>query len=69
MNAYMDAGVNVDTADRFIDSIGIDKKEFAAILTIGREDIALATDGVGTKIRVAEALNKFDTIGIIHQKH
>ena len=64
MNKYTESGVDVEKAEEFIDHIGIDKKDFAAILTIGREDIALATDGVGTKIRVAEALNKFDTIGI-----
>ncbi len=37
---------------------------FASVLDFGEIGIAITTDGVGTKIIVAEKLNKFDTIGI-----
>ena len=38
---------------------------FANVIDVGNElAIALSTDGVGTKILVAELMNKYDTIGI-----
>jgi phosphoribosylformylglycinamidine cyclo-ligase len=38
---------------------------FANVIDVGNElAIALSTDGVGTKILVAEMMNKYDTIGI-----
>jgi phosphoribosylformylglycinamidine cyclo-ligase len=64
MSAYTNVGVDVEKADKFVDHIGVDKKDFAAVIKIGREDVVCATDGVGTKILLAEKLNKFDTIGI-----
>lgn len=65
MNAYTNAGVNVEKADIFTNNIGnINTNEFAATVKIGREDVVLAVDGVGTKILVAEKLGIFDTIGI-----
>lgn len=64
MNKYTESGVDVEKAEEFIDHIGIDKKDFAAVISINNEKIVMSTDGVGTKILVAEALQKFDTIGI-----
>ena len=38
---------------------------FASVLSLGgRRGLALATDGVGTKVLVAEAAGRYDTIGI-----
>jgi len=37
---------------------------FAALLRLGDKAIAMSTDGVGSKILVAELLDKYDTVGI-----
>jgi phosphoribosylformylglycinamidine cyclo-ligase len=37
---------------------------YAGFVKIGKETIAMHTDGVGTKVLVAQELGKFDTIGI-----
>jgi phosphoribosylformylglycinamidine cyclo-ligase len=37
---------------------------YAGVLDLGEFGIAITTDGVGSKILVAKAINKFDTIGI-----
>lgn len=37
---------------------------YAGLIKLGRELLALHSDGVGTKVLVAQLMNKFDTIGI-----
>ncbi len=37
---------------------------YAGLVKIGKETIAMHTDGVGTKVLVAHELNKYDTVGI-----
>src|SRR3989304_8425207 len=37
---------------------------FANVIEVGGVGIALTTDGVGTKILVAQMMGKFDTVGI-----
>lgn len=38
---------------------------YGAVINVGSvRDIVLTTDGVGTKLLVAEYFNKFDTVGI-----
>ena len=37
---------------------------FASVLDLGDKGIAISTDGVGTKLIVANSLGKYDTIGI-----
>ncbi len=37
---------------------------FAALVRLGDKAIAMSTDGVGSKILVAELMNKYDTVGI-----
>jgi phosphoribosylformylglycinamidine cyclo-ligase len=37
---------------------------YASVLDFGTFGVAITTDGVGSKIMIAEALGKFDTIGI-----
>ena len=37
---------------------------YAGLIKLGRELVALHSDGVGTKVLVAQLMNKFDTVGI-----
>ncbi len=77
---YKKSGVNINAADKFIDFISNvsskkrGKKKFSNIGGFGsitnipnnikQPRIVACTDGVGTKIEIANTLNKFDTIGI-----
>ena len=61
-NAYADAGVNIEKGNEIAKYLGF--KDFGASVIIGGEEVVISTDGVGTKLLVAEAQNKFDTIGI-----
>ncbi len=77
---YKKSGVNIKAADKFvsfISSVSSRKKGKKKISNIGgfgsisdipnhikQPKIVACTDGVGTKIEIANALNKFDTIGI-----
>ena len=77
---YKKSGVNIDAADKFIKFISniSSKKEgnkkfkniggFGSISDIPRgmkrPKIVACTDGVGTKIEIANMIKKFDTIGI-----
>jgi len=75
---YQKSGVNISQADKFIDFIskktGKKKQKnrniggFGSITNIPNSyknpKIVASTDGVGTKIEIANLLNKFDTIGI-----
>ena len=77
---YEKSGVNINAADnfvKFISSISSNNKGkkkfnniggFGSITNIPRNlkkpKIVACTDGVGTKVEIANILNKFDTIGI-----
>ena len=77
---YKKSGVNIDTANKFVKFIAniSSKKEgnkkfnniggFGSITNIPNNiknpKIVACTDGVGTKIEIANLLNKYDTIGI-----
>jgi len=77
---YEKSGVNINAADNFvkfisnISSKNRGKKKFNNIGGFGsisnipknlkRPKIVACTDGVGTKIEIANTLNKYDTIGI-----
>ena len=77
---YSKSGVNISKADDFVKFISsLTRKSsksgdfkniggFGAVSTIPRKykepRIVTSTDGVGTKIEIANDLNKFDTIGI-----
>ena len=77
---YERSGVNIKKADHFVKLISsLSKKTnksgdfkniggFGAVSSIPRKfkepNIVTSTDGVGTKIEIANDLNKFDTIGI-----
>ena len=77
---YKKSGVNIDAADKFVNFIAntSSKKNgnkkfnniggFGSISNIPKNiknpKIVACTDGVGTKIEIANLLNKYDTIGI-----
>ena len=77
---YQQSGVNIKEADKFIKFISLIAKKtkqnkksdniggFSSISnipnSINSPKIVASTDGVGTKIEIANLLNKFDTIGI-----
>ena len=77
---YKKSGVNIDAADNFVNFISSvslkkkGKKKFSNIGGFGsisnipnhikQPKIVACTDGVGTKIEIANTLNKYDTIGI-----
>ena len=77
---YKKSGVNINAADKFVNFISSvsskkkGKKKFSNIGGFGsisgipkhikQPQIVACTDGVGTKIEIANSLNKYDTIGI-----
>jgi len=77
---YKKSGVDIGAADKFVNFISTvstkkrGKKKFSNIGGFGsitnlpgnikQPRIVACTDGVGTKIEIANTLNKFDTIGI-----
>jgi phosphoribosylformylglycinamidine cyclo-ligase len=77
---YLKSGVNINAADnfvKFISNISTKNKGNKKFKNIGgfgsisdipksykRPKIVASTDGVGTKIEIANILNKYDTIGI-----
>jgi len=77
---YKKSGVNINAADNFVNFISSvsskkkGKKKFTNIGGFGsisdipkhikKPKIVACTDGVGTKIEIANTLNKYDTIGI-----
>ena len=63
MTTYKDAGVDITKADQLVKHLGITGYGAVIDLAWGLQ-VVLSTDGVGTKILVAEQLKKFDTIGI-----
>jgi phosphoribosylformylglycinamidine cyclo-ligase len=75
MNTYSEAGVNSDKKSIFLDllisqikfhrenSVNL-KGHFTGLFDFGEYYLALNTDGVGTKMIIAEELKKYDTVGI-----
>ena len=65
---YADAGVDIDASEEataaLIGAVGDSEGDYAGLLDIGDRYLALATDGVGTKLLVAEALADYSTVGI-----
>ena len=77
---YKKSGVNIDAADKFVSFISsISSKKrgnkkntniggFGSVSDLPKDiknpKIVACTDGVGTKIEIANLLNKYDTIGI-----
>ncbi len=67
---YADAGVDIDASEAataaLVNAVGDvdDTTDYAGLLDVGDRYLALATDGVGTKLLVAEALDDYSTIGV-----
>ncbi|MFC6835613.1 phosphoribosylformylglycinamidine cyclo-ligase [Halomarina ordinaria] len=65
---YADAGVDIADSEAataaLVGAVGEFEGDYAGLVDIGDRYLALATDGVGTKLLVAEALGDFSTIGI-----
>ena len=74
---YSESGVNIDLEGltvsaltgklketRHFQDVITDTGHFASLVRIGDQALAMSTDGVGSKILVAEMLDKYDTIGI-----
>ena len=65
---YAEAGVDIDASERataaLVSAVGTFEGDFAGLLDIGDRYLALAADGVGTKLLVAEALGDYSTVGI-----
>lgn len=74
--SYKDAGVDIDGEDRAIsalkDAISYARKgfgaplssEFTGLVDFGEYALTLCTDGVGTKLLIAQEMERFDTVGI-----
>ncbi|MGM0591986.1 MAG: phosphoribosylformylglycinamidine cyclo-ligase [Halobacteriota archaeon] len=65
---YAESGVDIEASEAataaLIGAVGESAGDYAGLLDIGDRYLALATDGVGTKLLVAEALGDYSTIGI-----
>ncbi|ELY99002.1 phosphoribosylaminoimidazole synthetase [Natrialba chahannaoensis JCM 10990] len=66
---YADTGVDIEASEdataALLEAFGSDlTTEYAGLLDIGDRYLALATDGVGTKLLVAEAVDDASSIGI-----
>ena len=60
---YAESGVDIDASEAataaLIGAVGESEGDYAGLLDIGDRYLALATDGVGTKLLVAEALSDY----------
>ena len=65
---YAETGVDIDESEAataaLIGAAGEFEGDYAGFVDIGDQYLALATDGVGTKLLVAEAIDDYSTIGI-----
>lgn len=77
MVTYSESGVDIDleavTVSKLADKLKstlecrdiiTDSGHYAALVKLGDKGIAMSTDGVGSKILIAEMMNKYDTVGI-----
>ncbi|PSP44628.1 phosphoribosylformylglycinamidine cyclo-ligase, partial [Halobacteriales archaeon QH_6_66_25] len=65
---YAATGVDIDASEAataaLVGAAGEFEGDYAGLVDIGDQYLALATDGVGTKLLVAEAIDDYSTIGI-----
>jgi phosphoribosylformylglycinamidine cyclo-ligase len=77
MVTYSESGVNIDLEEVTISALTEKLKEtlhfqdvitesghFASLVRLGNQALAMSTDGVGSKILVAEMMEKYNTVGI-----
>ena len=65
---YAETGVDIDASEAataaLVGAVGEFEGDYAGLVEVGDRYLALATDGVGTKLLVAETLGDYSTIGI-----
>ena len=65
---YAEAGVDIDASEAataaLVGAAGEFEGDYAGLVDIGEAYLALATDGVGTKLLVAAAVDDYSTVGI-----
>lgn len=65
---YAETGVDIEESEQataaLLGAVGEFEGDYAGLVDIGDSYLALATDGVGTKLLVAEAIDEYSTIGI-----
>jgi phosphoribosylformylglycinamidine cyclo-ligase len=65
---YAESGVDIDASEAataaLVGAVGDTAGDYAGLVDLGEQYLALATDGVGTKLLVAEALEDYSTVGI-----
>ncbi|GGM65881.1 phosphoribosylformylglycinamidine cyclo-ligase [Halarchaeum rubridurum] len=67
---YAEAGVDIDASEAataaLVDAVADvgNTTDYAGLVPVGDQYLALATDGVGTKLLVAEAVGDYSTVGI-----
>jgi phosphoribosylformylglycinamidine cyclo-ligase len=65
---YAESGVDIDASEAataaLLGAVGEFEGDYAGMVDIGDRYLALATDGVGTKLLVAEAVDDYSTVGI-----
>jgi len=77
MVTYSESGVDIDLEEVTVSALTKKLKEtlqfqdvitesghFAALVRLGNQALAMSTDGVGSKILVAEMMDQYDTVGI-----
>ena len=77
MVTYSESGVDIDLEAVTVSELAsklkstlecrdiiTDSGHYAALVKLGDKAIAMSTDGVGSKILIAEMMNKYDTVGI-----
>ena len=77
MVTYSQAGVDISLEEQTVKALTGELSEtldyrniikntghFAALVDFGKKAIAMSTDGVGSKILIAELMEKYDTVGI-----
>ena len=60
---YADAGVNIDQEEKAVKAI-VSTVSGGETITLNDHRLVLCTDGVGSKVMIATALQKWDTVGI-----
>jgi len=65
---YAGAGVDIEASEAataaLVSATGEFEGDYAGLVDLGGTYLALATDGVGTKLLVAEAIDDYSTVGI-----
>ncbi len=65
---YSDAGVDIDASEAAVAALAeagdVDHGDYAGLVDMGESYLGLTTDGVGTKILVAAAVDDYSTVGV-----